>query len=578
MKNYNKYLLGLLISMGLVSCDVNNDLDPIPEEQPAVVELNVNGLDLSKYVSVGASFTAGVTDGALFIASQENSFPNILASKFKMANGGDFAQPLMNDNIGGFVTTTGVVAQPPRLYFNGTGPTELSATPTTIFGAPAANAGNLNNFGVPGAKSFHLVTPNYGNPAGLAALPLTANPYFVRMGSPSGTTIMTDVAAASPTFFTLSEIGGNDVLGYALSGGYNPEVKHPVTGAVIVPASNAIYQSDNTVSPANYGANDITNTDVFSQTFNGIVGTLTAGNAKGVIVTLPYITSLAHFTTVPHNPLDPRENSDLAGQVPLLNTVYGAINQIFVGAGQTNRVITFDPNNTNPVVIKDENLPNLSSIITTQLVASPTFAPFVQSLGLPAQAAPLVAQLLGRQYGQARPATANDLLVLPSSTVIGTINTKSVQTLMSQGIPQNLAGQFSAEGITLPLEDKWVLTPEEQKEIKDATDAYNQTITAVANANANVTLVDLKDVLNQASMSGVTFDNYTLTTQLVFGGLISLDGVHLTSRGYALMANKILEAMDRPEAEGGFGTNFTKATNGLAKAGDYPTNYSGALR
>ena len=64
-----------------------------------------------------------------------------------------------------------------------------------------------------------------------------------------------------------------------------------------------------------------------------------------------------------------------------------------------------------------------------------------------------------------------------------------------------------------------------------------------------------------------------MTSQLVVGGLVSLDGVHLTARGYALMANKILEAMD---AE--FGSNFTKATNGLAKAGSYPTNYSPLMR
>ena len=63
-----------------------------------------------------------------------------------------------------------------------------------------------------------------------------------------------------------------------------------------------------------------------------------------------------------------------------------------------------------------------------------------------------------------------------------------------------------------------------------------------------------------------------MNTSLVFGGLISLDGVHLTARGYALMANKILAAMD---AE--FGSNFTMATGGLAKAKDYVTNFSPML-
>ncbi len=47
-------------------------------------------------------------------------------------------------------------------------------------------------------------------------------------------------------------------------------------------------------------------------------------------------------------------------------------------------------------------------------------------------------------------------------------------------------------------------------------------------------LVDLNAILSQASMTGIAFDDYTLNTDLVFGGLISFDGVHLTARGYAL--------------------------------------------
>ncbi len=34
--------------------------------------------------------------------------------------------------------------------------------------------------------------------------------------------------------------------------------------------------------------------------------------------------------------------------------------------------------------------------------------------------------------------------------------------------------------------------------------------------------------------------NYTMTTNLVTGGMISLDGIHLTARGYAMMAKEII--------------------------------------
>ncbi|MDB0600615.1 hypothetical protein PL373_05545 [Tenacibaculum maritimum] len=49
--------------------------------------------------------------------------------------------------------------------------------------------------------------------------------------------------------------------------------------------------------------------------------------------------------------------------------------------------------------------------------------------------------------------------------------------------------------------------------------------------------------------------------------------MHLTARGYALMANKMLEAIDNQ-----YGSNFKEATNGLAKADDYPINYSPTLK
>jgi hypothetical protein len=503
MKNY-KYIGLFLLSLGIVSCDENSDFDPIPEEIVTQVELNTAGLDFSSYVSIGASFTAGYTDGAMFKAAQESSFPNILAGKF----GTDFNQPLMSDNIGGLVFN-GVAVQPPRFYFDGAGPARLPATPTTQLGVPASG-GPFNNFGAPGAKSFHLTVPGYG----------ALNPYFGRMASSPTATVMGDALAQNPTFFTLSEIGGNDVLGYALSGG------------------SGVDQTGN-FDPSTYGGNDITDPNVFAQVFSGMVTALTANGAKGVVANVPYITDLANFITVPHNPvpLDAATAGAVnAGYAPYnagIQQALGAlvqlqmISQAQAAAEIAKRTINFSAGQ-NAVVIIDEDLINLEAL-------NPAFA------GL----------------GQFRQATAEDLLLLASSTVIGTT---------VGGNPQLI------NGVSVPLEDEWVLTPQEQTAIKTATDAYNTTIAAVANANPNIALVDFKGVLTEAS-AGIVFDGYTLTTSLVTGGLVSLDGVHLTGRGYALMANKILEAMD---AE--FGSNFTSATGGLAVAGDYTTNYSAALR
>lgn len=530
MKNY-KYIGLFLLSLGFASCDVNNELDEIPEQEVEQVALNKNGLDFSSYVAIGASFTAGFTDGALFKAAQENSFPNILASKFETS----FSQPLMNDNIGGFVLNgqlildpaTGANRFPPRFYvkFPAPGesgnpaPTRVGATPTTEITA-SLTTGPFRNLGVPGAKSFHLVAPGYGNAQGvLAGL---ANPYFARMASSPTTTVLQDALAQSPTFFTLSEVGGNDVLGYALSGG---------TGVDRSDSSNPA-----NLDPRNYGSNDITNPNVFAQVFSNMVTALTANGAKGVVANVPYITSLANFTTVPYNsiPMDAATATQVNAGYAAYN---GGLDQALAALAGTGlltqeevnrRKINFSAGQ-NAVVIVDENLTDLGAI-------NPAFA------AIP-------------KYRQA---TKDDLLLLASASILGT-------TVGGNPLLVN--------GVSVPLADMWVLTPQEQAAIKTATDAYNTTIEAVANANPNVALVDFKSILQVASTTGLQFDQYTLTTGLISGGLISLDGVHLTGRGYALMANEILKVIDAQ-----FGSNFGLATGGLAKADDYPTNYNPALR
>ena len=539
MKNKLVWLLGL--SVVLTACDADNELNPIMEETVEIAA-TPGTADFSNYVAIGASFTAGFSDGALFEAAQTHSFPNILAQKFSMTNGGDFTQPLMNDNIGGMMMGgQQIPSLLPRLYFNGAGPARLDATSTTDI--TAVIPGPYNNMGVPGAKSFHIPAAGYG----------AANPYFGRMASSPGVSVLQDAVAQSPTFFTISEIGGNDVLGYAMSGG---------TGVDRTGDFNA----------AAYGGNDITDPTVFTQSLTAMVAALSANGANGAIATVPSITTLPFFTTVPHDALNADTNAEYAAQIPTLNALFGAMNDVFAFLQVPERSISFATSGTSAVVIKDETLTNLSAQITGVLLQSPTFPTFLASFGLGPEFAPAVAGLLGMQYGQARQATANDLLVLTTSSLIGTTNMNSVQTLMSQGLSQTLAGLFSAEGLTLPMADQWVLIPSEIEAVQTATTAYNASIKSIANSNG-LALVDLTNVLSSAANGGYAFGNYTMTTDLVMGGLVSLDGIHLTSRGYALMAAEFLKSIDAT-----FGSNYSEATNGMPVAGEYPTNYGATFR
>lgn len=540
-----KYTLLSFLAIGFLACenDALEDLRNRGNQGDNIVleDFDQGTADFSNFVALGNSLTAGFSDGALYRISQENSMPAILADKFAtLANGGAFTQPLMNDNVGGLLAGGNPLPGfGPRLFFDGTGPAPLPGVPTTdiLTNNPS---GPFNNLGVPGAKSFHLLAPGYGNFNGIISNPPTANPYFVRMASSPGTSMLADAIAQQPSFISLW-IGNNDVLGYALSGGDGSNPITPIDG------------------PPGVG---------FTQTYQAIIATLSGNipNLQAVLGNIPNVTAIPHFTTVPHDPLDP-SNPDFAEQIPALNNIFGALNQVYIALGETERVIEFSTEMANPVVIHDENLADLSAQIAGALAPNPQFIALVESFGLPAQAAPLVANLLGAAYGQSRQATPEDLLMLTSSGVIGSVNTDRVAFLMSQGLSQQLAGQFSVEGVSLPLEDKWVLLPEEQTDIETATNQFNQVISSVASSQGYA-LLDANSLLDQLASSGIETSGLIMTSNLVTGGAFSLDGVHPTSRGYALIANEILKALDAT-----YGSNF-EASGNLVDVSKFNTNYS----
>lgn len=507
IKNF-KWLL--LVSLTFVAC--NND-----DDAATVVEVPVvaGSADFSKYVALGNSLTAGYSDGALFKAGQENAYPKLIADQFTLAGGGEFKTPFMNDNIGGLLLGGNVIAAP-RLIFKNGAPTVLpDAMPTTEIAV--LMTGPFNNMGVPGAKSYHLLAPNYGDIAGV--LSGTANPYFVRFRSSAATSVIADAMAQSPTFFSLW-IGNNDVLGYALSGGD--------------------------------GTNPITAETLFTQAYGALVNTLVSGGAKGVVANIPDVSTIAHFNVVPFNPLD-AASASFGPQIPTLNATLAPLNQAFAFLGVPERAIVFNAAGKSAVVIHDETLPNLS----TQLAA------VLQGGGVPAP----TAMLLANQFGQSRQATKADLFVLPASSIIGQVNTQYYAALVAQGVPAATAGSLSVNGVTYPLQDKWVLLPSEQAEIKAATVLFNSIIKSNAD-QAGLAFVDVNALMVQLSKGGVRFDNYTMTSAFVQGGAFSLDGVHLTARANAYIANQFMTAINTT-----YGSTLR-----MYKPGDFPISYPAFLQ
>ncbi|MBD1259543.1 G-D-S-L family lipolytic protein [Maribacter polysiphoniae] len=504
-----KFLSTLTICALLFASCSDDDpvVDPTPTD-PVEVTYTSGSADFSNYVAVGNSLTAGYSDAALFIDGQTNSFPAMLASNFALAGGGDFNIPFMADNLGG-ATLGGTPLLGNRLILSFA---SGSPTPTPVSGTGSTEitntlSGTFNNMGVPGAKSFHLGAPGYGNAAGVQAG--LANPYFARFASSATATIIGDAVAQNPTFFSLW-IGNNDILSYATGGGVGVD------------------QTGN-LDPSTYGSSDITDPNVFANVYDGLLQALTAQGADGVVANIPDITTIPYFTTVPHNPLDPT-NPDFGPQIPTLNATFAQLNGVFEYLGVPERAIEFSTTSASSLVIRDDSLTDLSAQITQVLMGG----------GLDAG----TAGVYGYLYGQARMANEDDLIVFPSQTVIAKLNEDAFATLQNLGLPAANAGQLAINGITYPMDDKWVLTPAEQMSVATAHAAYNQTIENLA-TQYDLAFVDVNAFLTTIANEGVQLgDGSTVTATYATGGGFSLDGVHPSPRGYALLTLLFVESIN----------------------------------
>lgn len=441
-----------------VSC--NTDFDTDVED----IVVTKGEADFSKFISLGNSLTSGYRDGTLYSGGQAESFPSMIAGQMKLVGGGEFKQPLMPNNVGGFTNLPGFPGKLELKMVNG------ALSP--VANAPAAALDNVaaggpyQNMGVPGAKVAHLLAPGYGNAAGLS-LGL-ANPYFVRFASSTTASVVGDALAQNPTFVSLW-IGNNDVLGYATTGGDGTNPITPVDGASGVGFNSTYTALINTVFP-------------------------TGTTRKGVVANIPNVTSVPFFTRVPAMPLTNLTDT----QVSQLNTAYATYNAGLAQAkslGAINdaeyqkRLIKFTAGAVaNGAVISDKDL---------------TTVP-----GLP-------------KYRQT---TAKDYILLTASAVL---------------TPQ------AGGGTSVPLEDKLVLTEAEAAKVLTATTAYNTTIRSLADSKG-LAFVDMNaKMIELNSKSGISWNGVRYTATFVTGGTFSLDGVHLTGRGYAVVANEFIKSINK---------------------------------
>lgn len=476
-------LAGVALACAVISaCDTDFD-NPVGDKTSSS-----GTADFATFVAIGDSLTAGYADSALYLSGQENSYPSVLATQFAKTGGGSFTQPLVSDNLGGLLfggTPNPAFGNRLVLDAETSSPEPIAGAPTTEVIGSGLNGMTFNNMGVPGAKSFHLGAAGFGDPGpGPGSfIGVSSNPYFVRFASSDTASMIGDAAAQIPSFYVMW-IGNNDVLSYATTGGVGVD------------------QVAN-FDPTTYGSNDITSPTVFAGVYAGFVGAFTAVNpdVRGVLVNIPEVSTIPYFTTVPFNPV-PLDQAN----VDALNAAYADYNtgvqaalglSLITAEEAALRTISFAVGQ-NAVVILDEDLTDITGVNAALI--------------------------------NMRQATADDLIVLPASSTIGT-----------EAVPGNPA---SVIGLGVPLADGDVLIPSEIDAINTARLAFNATIKAAADADANLIFFDVAAIMATLSTEGIDYGTGFSDTTYATGGTFSLDGVHPTARGYAVIANNIIDAIN----------------------------------
>lgn len=123
-----------------------------------------------------------------------------------------------------------------------------------------------------------------------------------------------------------------------------------------------------------------------------------------------------------------------------------------------------------------------------------------------------------------------------------------------------------------PISDGGVLSAAEVVTARANVTAFNQVIATQA-AAAGATLVDINALFTSVATNGLMVNGLTVRNGFL-GGVFSLDGVHPTNTGYAVVANKFIDSLNAA-----IGTKIPDVDiNAVAKADPlFPTNLGGRL-
>ncbi len=229
-----------------------------------------------------------------------------------------------------------------------------------------------------------------------------------------------------------------------------------------------------------------------------------------------------------------------AGDVLTDETVFAQLYGLLINTLTTPNANGITPKGVVATIPDVTSIPYFNTVTVGAIVAG------VQKANPSVQGIYINALVSGTTYAP-RLATANDLIVLTFPTsMIGTL----VTTPYGQ-LPYGLT-PYS------PIDNQYVLDANEVALTREHVLSFNNTIRAAA-ASKGLAVFDAYTFLNNVKESGLIIDGLGLNSTFITGGIFSLDGVHLTPRGYAIVANEYIDAINAK-----YGSNIP-----LANVADY---------
>ena len=501
MIKFKSIFLTLVLTVSFFACEQEQtEFKALPAPDMSSSSGESGSADFSKFVSIGGAYTAGFGDGGLLHSGlQPYSVGRMIAVQLAKAGGSStFVQPDINSENGYFGAgddgIPGTSDDEGRWFLSvsrSTGAQGISRAPGDFASVGTPYQGDMTaiqNFAVGKQTLGQFLVPN--------AAPYPVNPYYARFDASSGTvSSLSQMIGSGGTFF-MAWLGAYDFLAHYARGG-NENVFPEPTATVVGPQ------------------------------FEQAVQAMVAGNPtwKGVVGTVPDVLAAPFFQAFDPTQAIPLNDAAQLGQLAQLAGAYNqtvdgfAAQSIITSTEAAMRKLSWSAG-VNALLIYDADLTDLGPywdgmVLSNQLTAT--------------QRAML------EPYKQARMAKEGEIVHLLATTVIGTNVVEGDPTMGVVGISAPLGDTFYLTGSELQYLETQRLTYNGM--IKQAVATYGDGRVAVADFDGF--FANLAGTM-PATIGGsvVSYDFFPPT------GMWSVDGLLPNGRGYTLMANKFIDAIN----------------------------------